>query len=276
MGRRNIKVSEENVESKIVKSILPRKISKEKKAELFEKYKNLVYYISHKFPFKNLNIFQELTCAGMLGLLHAIEHYDKNKEKTFPIYAYRWILQFIKRELRNLSSVKLPQILLQYYTDIKEIEKEFFYENKRFPTADEIIEELTLRYPQLKEKNKSREKLHNILQEMQTGLVNLEEAKLTKLAEKPSPAGSYDSYYTLYQKYLEQMIKKGLEFIDERKRKIIELHFGLENNVQWNLAAIGRHLKISRERTRQLLNSGLKQLKNIILKKNIEFQTSLK
>ncbi len=276
MGRRNTQIDKNDPAGKIVQSILPRKISQEKKSKLFEKYKNLVYYISHKYAFRNPTTMQELSCAGMLGLLHAIEHYDKNREETFPIYAYRWILQFIKRELRNLSDIKLPRILLRYYSEIKEIEKEFFYEYKRLPSATEIVEELLIKHPELKEKSRNRQTLINTIQEMQTGLVNLDDEKLVKLAEKPNQDENYKSYYNLYQQYLTEMIKKGLELIDERKVKIIKLHFGIESNIQWTLAAIGRYLQISRERVRQLLNSGLKQLKNIITKKNLEFQTRLK
>ncbi|MFN7181621.1 MAG: sigma-70 family RNA polymerase sigma factor, partial [Planctomycetota bacterium] len=259
-----------------VKSLLPKKISHEKKLKLFEKYKNLVYYISHKFPFKNQLTFQELSCAGMLGLLHAIEHFDEKKEKTFPIYAYKWILQFIKRELRNLSSVKIPQMLLRYYDDIREVEREFFYENRRLPSAREIVEQLVIRYPQLKDKGKYISKLEHTIQEMQIGLVTLDEERLATVLEKPQQDESYKSYYNLYHQYLGEMIRKGLELLEDRKRKIIKLHFGLENNVQWNLASIGRYLHLSRERVRQLLNAGLKQLKNIISKKNLEFQIRIK
>ncbi len=273
MGRRNTEISQKKLTNKLVSSILPKAPSQDERVQLFEKYKNLVYYIAHRFPYKDQTIFQELCCAGMIGLLHAIQHYDKKKEDTFPIYAYRWILQFIRRELRNFSPIKLPRILLHYYSDIKKIEQDFFYEKKRFPQATEIVEELITKYPELKTKNREKQKLVNVLKEMQIGIVSLDDEKLSNLKNKTVSWDNYKSYYNLYQSYLGNVIREGLNSLDERKSKLIKLYFGIETHTQWNLASIGRYLKISRERARQLLNSALKQLKEIIVKKNFELRT---
>lgn len=272
MGRRNTKIDKKNLPHKLITSILPKKMSQEKTLKLFEKYRNLVYYIAHKFPFKNQTLFQELCCAGMVGLLHAIKHYTKKKENTFPIYAYKWILQFMKRELRNLSPIKLPQILLHYYSDIREIEKNFFYEKKRFPQAEEIVEELMVKNPTLKIEKRKKQRLINILKEMQIGFVNLNEEKLSNFSNTTQFYNSYKTYSELYQDYIENVIRKGLNSLDERKAKLIKLYFGIESNTQWNLASIGRYLKISRERARQLLNSALKQLREIITKEEFELK----
>lgn len=274
MGRGDSEIiKKKELPPRLVSSVLPAKLSAKEKLRLFEKYKNLVYYIAHKFPYKNQIVFQELCCAGMIGLLHAIQHYTKKKEHTFPIYAYKWILQFIKREIRSFAPVKLPQILLHYYNDIKEIEREFFYTKGRYPRAHEIVEELMGRYPDLKTKSRLRQRLTNVLEEMQMGFVKLDEEKLSNLPEKVHSYDSYQAYNNLYQNYIESIIREGLNSLDERKAKLIKLHFGIEGNTPWNLASIGRYFKISRERARQLLNSALKQLREIILKKSFEFRT---
>jgi RNA polymerase primary sigma factor len=262
--------------TKLVASILPTKLSQTQKHELFEQYKNLVYYVVHKFPYKNKALFEEFCCAGMLGLLHAIEHYDPQKITTFPVYAYKWILQFIKRELRNVATIRLPQVLLVYYPAIREIEKTFFYENKRLPYPDEIMSELIKIYPEIEQKPGIKKRLQSILEEFRVASVELDEAKLTKQYEGSTPSESYLSYFNLYKSYMYEVIKKCLQKLEPRKAMVIKLHFGLESETEWNLAAIGRYLKISRERTRQLLNSALKELKKMITVKSIYLQNRFK
>lgn len=49
--------------------------------------------------------------------------------------------------------------------------------------------------------------------------------------------------------------------LDGRDRTIIELHYGLTDEGEFSLAAIGRRLGISRERTGQILHKTLKRLR---------------
>ncbi len=52
-----------------------------------------------------------------------------------------------------------------------------------------------------------------------------------------------------------------LAILDERERKIIEMRFGLDGKKSKTLQQIGRKLKLTRERIRQLQNIALRKLK---------------
>ncbi|MDJ0650007.1 MAG: sigma-70 family RNA polymerase sigma factor [Xenococcaceae cyanobacterium MO_188.B19] len=56
-----------------------------------------------------------------------------------------------------------------------------------------------------------------------------------------------------------------LEILSELKpkeREVISLRFGLVDGNEWTLSAIGKKLKLSRERVRQLQNRALRVLKS--------------
>ena len=59
---------------------------------------------------------------------------------------------------------------------------------------------------------------------------------------------------------LNQRIIKALDSLKEREKEIIILRFGLHGEGQKTLQAIGNQFKITRERTRQIINSSLKKI----------------
>jgi RNA polymerase sigma factor (sigma-70 family) len=55
------------------------------------------------------------------------------------------------------------------------------------------------------------------------------------------------------------LVEAGLQALDERERRIVELRFGFDGEVQ-SLEAIGRELGITRERVRQLESDAFARL----------------
>jgi RNA polymerase primary sigma factor len=54
-------------------------------------------------------------------------------------------------------------------------------------------------------------------------------------------------------------VRKALEALPERERRILELRFGFEGE-PWTLEAIGHELDLTRERVRQLEGQALARL----------------
>jgi RNA polymerase primary sigma factor len=57
-----------------------------------------------------------------------------------------------------------------------------------------------------------------------------------------------------------EMLLTGLEHLSERKRRILELRFGLDGSDPQNYDVIGRAVGLTRERVRQLEADALNQL----------------
>ena len=57
-------------------------------------------------------------------------------------------------------------------------------------------------------------------------------------------------------------IKKALEFISERERKVLILRFGLENNEPKTFEEIGKELNLTRSRIQAIMYDGLRKIRN--------------
>ncbi len=66
---------------------------------------------------------------------------------------------------------------------------------------------------------------------------------------------------------MKQDLQKMLAELNPKEREVISLRFGLFDEKEWTLGAIGERLNLSRERVRQLQNRALLQLrhKNILV-----------
>ena len=60
-----------------------------------------------------------------------------------------------------------------------------------------------------------------------------------------------------------QSVRRAVQALPERQRRVLELRFGFEGEAQ-SLEAIGRELGLTRERVRQLETDSLYRLKSIL------------
>jgi RNA polymerase primary sigma factor len=58
-------------------------------------------------------------------------------------------------------------------------------------------------------------------------------------------------------------VKKALEALPERERRVIELRYGLAGAEPLTLEEVGRTFGVTRERIRQIENNTLKKLKRL-------------
>ena len=58
-------------------------------------------------------------------------------------------------------------------------------------------------------------------------------------------------------------LRKALDNIGEREKKILEMRFGLSGRDRMTLEQVGKKLRLSRERVRQLEERGLLRMRRI-------------
>ena len=84
-----------------------------------------------------------------------------------------------------------------------------------------------------------------------------EDTELSELIEDKSQGLETE----INQNLLREGIWNALSELNSKQREVLWLHFGLEDGQEWTLSAIGKKLKLSRERVRQVRNTALKILK---------------
>ena len=83
-----------------------------------------------------------------------------------------------------------------------------------------------------------------------------------KVDSQPEISSRVNIHESIDKKNLIELIGKGLNYLKDKERKIIELRFGIKNNRAHTLEEIGGIYRVSRERIRQIESRAIKRLKH--------------
>ncbi len=275
MSNNNYNLSD--AEAKILRQYL-KEISKtpvltlEEELELAERYRkngdeealeklivsNLRYVvtIAKKFKAKGMSIL-DLINEGNAGLIIAARRFDPKKKGKLIGYAKWWIIQSIERAIQNQgSSIRLPAKKTSLYSDILKVKKEMQNQLQREPTTDELTEEMKID----KEDYEKVVQARNVVLSFDDPLLQDGESEL-RLEEVLVDKNPLNADDIVMRNARKEILKKSLATLTEKERAIIVLRFGLEDGKELTLSEVGKILKLSRERVRQLEQSALKKLK---------------
>ena len=110
---------------------------KEARDTLFEENAGLVYSVAKRFLGRGVEM-EDLVQIGSIGLLKAIDHFDRSYDVRFSTYAVPMILGEIRRYLRDDGILKVSRSLkencVRIYSAREKLEKEL----GREPVLEEI------------------------------------------------------------------------------------------------------------------------------------------
>ena len=240
-------------------SVLAKKIKngdKEAREKLIKA--NLRFVVSVARNYQNQGMaLPDLINEGNLGLIRASKKFDEKKNFKFISYAVWWIRQSILKALAEQSRmVNIPLHVVTNISDIAKAQIAVEQEKQRSATTQEIA---------LKLKNIKESEVQRLL------------AVSSRHISLDQPLGDdiklIDVFTTdedridVNQKFLSVMhakqIRRALESLKGHEEKVLKLYYGIdqENGYCATLEEIGHKLNLTRERVRQIKDSGLKRLK---------------
>lgn len=219
---------------------------------------NLRFVVSVAKQFQNQGLsLGDLINEGNLGLIKAAQRFDETKGFKFISYAVWWIRQSILQAIAEQSRmVRLPLNQIGAMNKVKKALSKLEQKYGRDPSPEEISEAVDLSYNQIRDVLR----VGNRPISMDAPFDNNDENNtlLDVLVNDGIP--STDAF--LLDESLSEDINRSLSTLSKREAEVIKMFFGIGIKLSMSLDEIGIELGLTRERVRQIKETGLRRLKH--------------
>ncbi|MFN8153320.1 MAG: RNA polymerase sigma factor RpoD/SigA [Bacteroidia bacterium] len=219
---------------------------------------NLRFVVSVAKQYQNQGMsLPDLINEGNLGLIKAAQRFDETKGFKFISYAVWWIRQSILQAIAEQSRmVRLPLNQIGAMNKVKKALAKLEQQYGRDPSPEEISQVVDLSYGQVRDVLR----VSNRPVSMDAPFDNNDENNtlLDVMANDDIP--STDS--ELMDQSLTEDINRSLSTLSKRESEVIRMFFGIGTKHSMSLDEIGIELNLTRERVRQIKETGLRRLKH--------------
>ncbi|KAG6761057.1 hypothetical protein POTOM_034247 [Populus tomentosa] len=252
---------------------------RESREKIIRSYRRLVVSIATNYQDKGLSL-QDLIQEGSIGLLRGAERFDPQRGYKLSTYVYWWIKEAILTAIsNNTRMVRLPAYynvapfplthpILQAYeylssrrwwmlvAKIAGANNDLRNKLRRPPSYDEIAEVLNMKVSTVRlgfERGRSPISLDQAV---------LGQNNLTLQEIIPGPDETIPENMVKRELLKQELEKLFQTVLTEREAHILRLHFGLNGQTPQSCEEIGRLVKLSRERVRQIICTALSKLRH--------------
>jgi RNA polymerase primary sigma factor len=207
---------------------------------------------------------EDLLNEGNLGLIEAAKRFDPERKLRFITYAVWWIRRSILQALtRDSRMVQIPKYKAKELQDFRRALQKLEFQLEREPTREEICEAT----------RRSRTEVEDLLMLMPRELSLDAPSRVTEVPlSHYLPAGDGDELEsTVARDQLRGQVRAAMSFLEEREQKVLRMRFGF-GGPGLTLEQIGRRLRLTKERVRQIEIQARKRLRNILLARSDEFE----
>ncbi|KAH8498909.1 hypothetical protein Peur_074071 [Populus x canadensis] len=229
---------------------------RESREKIIRSYRRLVVSIATSYQDKGLSL-QDLIQEGSIGLLRGAERFDPQRGYKLSTYVYWWIKEAILTAIsNNTRMVRLPRRWWMLVAKIAGANNDLSNKLRRSPSYDEIAEVLNMKVSTVRlgfERGRSPISLDQAV----LGQNSLTLQEIITGPDETIPENM------VKRELLKQELEKLFQTVlTEREAHILRLHFGLNGQTPQSCEEIGRLVKLSRERVRQIICTALSKLRH--------------
>jgi len=217
----------------------------------------LVVSIAKRFATGKMSL-GDLIEEGNLGLIRAVDSFDPSVGVRFSTYAAWWIKQTIKRSLLlDSGPLSIPTYMVELVNQYRQVVADLQAKLADIPNVEQIAKEMKLPVKKIVAIKEIADSVHTPLE-----------------TESPETHQTIHDAVKQTSDYLpgdeitnSEELKKIVEMLDRlepREAQILKLRFGIGGNESLTLKQIGAKLGLTRERVRQLQQSALNRLNELM------------
>lgn len=229
------------------------KLDKSSRDKVIEEFLPVIKHLAYKVArgFENENLIDDLISAGIIGLLEVMEKYDASRGAKLNTFAYLRIRGAMIDELRSRDW--FPRSARAKAKRIQEVTRKLEHEKGRYPTEEEIAQEMNIDLEEYLTMLRSCGNLSVVsIEDLSEAVGETRDKIIGYVMDDDENPEKYAEFYEL-----ERILAAELEKLPEKQRIVLTLYY----HEDMNMKEIAKTLGVTEARVCQIHSQAILNLR---------------